>query len=343
MIPIESLQVLIYAVFIFSIIAYATLDGFDLGVGCLHLFAKGDNERRLMINAIGPVWDGNTTWIVIGGGVLFAGFPKVFASMMAGFYTPVMLFLFGIIVRGVAVEFRSKKPEKAWRYFWDYLFFFTSFLVALNIGVALGDLIQGFPLNEKGEFRGTLSMLLTPYSFLIGLFGITLFMMHGSIYLLMKTEGELHKRLRIWVKRLTALFLLFWFITSFATFRYQPHMIKPFFHHPWLTLFALFSILCILAIPRAISHKKDGIVFIFSSLSIVFLLILFLIGTFPNLLYSSINPDQYSLTLFNASASRTTLLVLSLIALIGAPLSFFYFSYIYRVFRGKIKLDHMSY
>jgi cytochrome bd ubiquinol oxidase subunit II len=340
---IELLQFLVYFVFMFSLVAYATLDGFDLGVGCLHPFVKGDRERRLLINAIGPVWDGNTTWIVIGGGILFAGFPKVFASLMASFYTPVMIFLFGIMLRGAAVEFRSKKPEKLWRRTWDFCFFFASLLLALDLGMLLGNLIEGIPLNEEGTFLGNFFSLFTPYTVVVALFGLSIFMMHGSIYLLMKTEGELHDRLRGWVKWLIILFLFFWVMTTLFTFIDKPHMIQPFFEHPWLVIFALLNLMFIAVIPKAIASKKDGWAFLASSLSIVSLLILFVIGTFPYFVYSTVDPVQNSLTLFNASSSRLTLFVLTLIALTGVPLSFFYFSYLYHIFRGKVKLDPMSY
>jgi cytochrome bd ubiquinol oxidase subunit II len=339
----EVLQFLIYFVFMFSLVAYATLDGFDLGVGCLHLFVKNDKERRVLLNAIGPVWDGNTTWIVIGGGVLFAGFPKVFSILMAGFYTPVMIFLFGIMLRGAAVEFRSKEPGKFWRNLWDYCFFFASFLLTINIGLLLGNLIHGLPLNERGEFVGGFMELLGPYPIVVSLFGLSVFMMHGSIYLLMKTEGALHIRIRSWVKRSIALFLILWVITTVFTFASKVHMIHPFFNHPSLIIFALLSLASILFIPQAIAKKKDGLAFIASSLSIVFLLILFVIGTFPYFVYSTIDPLHNSLTLFNASASQLTLFVLMIIALTGIPLSFFYFSYLHRTFRGKVKIDSTSY
>lgn len=338
----EILQYLVYFVFFFAIIAYATLDGFDLGVGCLHLFAKGDMERRLMINAIGPVWDGNATWIVIGGGVLFAGFPKVFAISMAGFYTPVMILLFCFMLRGAAVEFRHQKSEAKWRNLWDYAFFFASALLAFNIGMMLGNMVDGFPLNERSEFQGTLFNLFKPYPVLVALLGMSIFMMHGSIYLLMKTEGKFHDRIRIWVKRLIVIFLIMWATTTLCTFLYQKHMVNPYYKHPILGIFALFSLAAIWSIPRSIAKKNDGWAFIGSCLSIVFLLILFGIGTFPNLIYNVSDPAR-SLTFQNSSASQTTLFVLVIIALIGMPLSFFYFSYLYRVFRGKIKLDSASY
>ncbi|HSX13187.1 MAG TPA: cytochrome d ubiquinol oxidase subunit II [Chlamydiales bacterium] len=339
----ELLQILVYIVFVFSIVAYATLDGFDLGVGSLHLFAKGDNERRLMINAIGPVWDGNTTWIVIGAGVLFAGFPKVFYTIMAGFYTLVMVLLFAFMLRGAAIEFRSKQTGKKWRNIWDFCFFFSSLLLALDAGIILGNLIQGVPLNLQGEVQGGFSILVRPYPILIAFFALSIFLMHGSIYLLMKTEGHMHNRIRIWVRRLIVIFLVMWAITTVSTFMYNQHMVRPFFKHPVLCIFGVISICLIAAIPYAIYKKKDGWAFIFSCCSIFSLLILFAIGTFPNIIYSTIDPDQNTLTLFNSSVTRKALVVLVIVALSGTPLAIFYGSYIHKVFKGKVKLDHMSY
>ncbi|MGE5196784.1 MAG: cytochrome d ubiquinol oxidase subunit II [Anaerolineae bacterium] len=339
----EFLQLFVYGIFVFSIVAYSTLDGFDLGVGCLHLFAKGDNERRLMINAIGPVWDGNTTWIVIGGGTLFAGFPRIFSIIMPNLYTFVMILLFALMLRGAAIEFRGKRPGKRWRSVWDVAFFSASLLLTLDIGVILGNLIQGMPLNFQGELQGTFTDLLHPYAFLIAFLALSIFMMHGSIYLLMKTEGALHDRLRIWVKRLIILFIAVWVIATGCTFVYNSHMIAPLLDKPYLAVFAIACIFCILAIPQAIKKQRDGWAFIASCFSIIFLLLLFIIGTFPRIVYSTIDPERNSLTLYNGSSGPITLLVLTIIALLGVPLAFFYSSYIYKVFKGKIKLDPMSY
>src|SRR5271167_4276320 len=142
-------QFLMYLVLMIAIVAYATLDGFDLGVGCLHLFAKGDQERRLMINAIGPVWDGNSTWIVIGGGVLFAAFPKAFSTLAPNLYTPFMMMLFGFMLRAASIEFRSKKHQSWWTSLWDGGFFLASLVLAFIVGLFLGNLIQGLPLNNQ--------------------------------------------------------------------------------------------------------------------------------------------------------------------------------------------------
>ena len=175
---------------------YAMLDGFDLGVGALILRVKDDDERRVLYNAIGPVWDGNEVWLVSGGGALFAAFPPVYATVFSGFYLPFMLLLFALIFRAVAIEFRSKEPWRWWRRGWDFGFFAGSTTASLLIGVTMGNIVWGIPLDAKGEFAGTLLGLLHPYALLMGVTTVALFMMHGAIYLHMKTEGTLQARVR---------------------------------------------------------------------------------------------------------------------------------------------------
>lgn len=335
-------QFIMYAVFMFSIIAYATLDGFDLGVGCLHLFSKGDQERRLMINAIGPVWDGNSTWIVIGGGVLFAAFPKAFSTLTPNLYTPFMLLLFGFMLRAASIEFRSKGHQKWWTNLWDRCFFLASFVLAFVVGLFLGNLIQGLPLDQ-GQLVGGLAALVTPYPLLIALLGIACFMMHGSIYLLMKTEGSFHDKVRRWTHRSIAFFLIAWVAATVATFIQHPHMVQPFQNHPIIGIFPLLSLGTIGMVLLMLRRKKDGMAFLFSCLTIFFLLFLFVIGTFPNIVYSTINPDQNSLTFMNSSVSELALWILVGVSCSGAPLSFFYFPYVYKVFKGKVELDSHSY
>ncbi len=335
-------QLTMYAVFIFSIIAYTTLDGFDLGVGCLHLFAKGNEERRLMINAIGPVWDGNSTWIVIGGGVLFAAFPKAFSTLAPNLYTPFMLMLFGFMLRAASIEFRSKGHQKWWTSLWDRGFFFASLVLALMVGVLLGNLIQGLPLNAQGVLEGGLPALLTPYPLLIALLGIACFTMHGALYLLMKTEGAFHNKVRRWAHIAIGAFLTLWIITTIATFIQHPHMIGPFFDYPIVAVFPFLSFSAIILILVMIRKRNYGYAFLCSCLSIFFLLALFAIGTFPNIAYSTLSPAN-SLTFMNSAASELALWIMVGVTLTGAPLSFFYFPYVYRVFKGKIVLDSHSY
>src|SRR5512136_2811273 len=183
--------VLIGALFV----GYAMLDGFDLGVGALHLFAKTDQERRVMLNTIGPVWDGNEVWLVSGGGALFAAFPNVYATVFSGFYFVFVLLLVALIFRAVAIEFRSKQPMRWWRQMWDIGFSAGSLLSSFLIGVAMGNIAWGIPIDGRGEFAGTFWSLLGPYPLLLGVTTVALFMMHGALYALMKTEGALHDRL----------------------------------------------------------------------------------------------------------------------------------------------------
>jgi cytochrome d ubiquinol oxidase subunit II len=342
MFSLEVLQFIMYSVLLCSIVAYATLDGFDLGVGSLHLFSKTDEERRIMLNAIGPVWDGNTTWIVIGGGTLFAAFPKIFSTLMPALYTPMMILIFAFMLRGAAVEFRGKERSAKWRRSWDVCFSLSSILLAVTFGLLIGNLVQGLPLDAEGNIVAHMTDLLSPYSIIIMLFAMSLFMMHGSVYLLMKTEGSFHKRIRVWTKRLIAIFIVFWALATAATFLYNPHMVRPILEYPALGIFALLSLASICAIPYFVSKKYDGLAFISSCLCIFLLLTLFVIGTFPYIVYSSIAPE-HSFTLFNASASPLALTVLTIVSLSGIPLTLFYFAYLYRVFRGKVYLDHTSY
>ena len=187
---------------------YAVLDGFDLGIGAIHLFTKTDEERRLMINSIGPVWDGNEVWLVTGGGALFAAFPEAYATTFSGFYIAFMLFLVALIFRAVAIEFRSKQPMKWWRQTWDVGFAVGSVLAAFLLGVAMGNIGYGIPLNENHVFAGNFFDLIHPYTLLTGITTVALFMMHGTIYGILKTEGELHDRLRGWVRPTIIFFVL---------------------------------------------------------------------------------------------------------------------------------------
>ncbi|HSP86639.1 MAG TPA: cytochrome d ubiquinol oxidase subunit II, partial [Ignavibacteriaceae bacterium] len=205
---------------------YAILDGFDLGVGSLHLLVKKDEERRIIINSIGPVWDGNEVWLVTGGGALFAAFPHVYATVFSGFYTAFMLLLFVLIFRAVAIEFRSKQEAKWWRQTWDVLFSVASIFIAFLMGVALGNIVTGVPVGADKEFAGTFFGLITPYTVLVGITTVALFMMHGSIYLVMKTEGEIQNKIKRWVNNAIIFFVICYVSTTMATLIYYPHMIQ---------------------------------------------------------------------------------------------------------------------
>lgn len=321
---------------------YAILDGFDLGVGALHLLARTDEERRIFLNAIGPVWDGNEVWLVTGGGALFAAFPHVYATVFSGFYLALVLLLFGLIFRAVAIEFRSKRPEAAWRQAWDVAFSVSSLLSALLLGVALGNIAWGIPLREDHEFAGTFLGLLHPYPLLVGVTTVALFMMHGAIYLVLKTEGPLHDRLRSWVNNAIIFFIICYATTTMATLLFVPHMVAIFKEHPALFVVALANMLAIANIPREIHHGRDLYAFLSSCAAMAALMALFGLGMFPHIVYSNPNPD-FSLTLYNAASSQKTLGIMLVIALLGVPLVLAYTASIYWVFRGKVKLGPHSY
>jgi len=321
---------------------YAMLDGFDLGVGALHLFTKSDEERRVMLNSIGPVWDGNEVWLVTGGGALFAAFPNVYATVFSGFYLAFVLLLVALIFRAVAIEFRSKQPMRWWRQMWDIGFSAGSILSSLLIGVAMGNIAWGVPIDERGEFAGTFLGLLGPYPLLLGVTTVSLFMMHGALYASMKTEGPLRDKLRGWIINCMIFFIICYAVTTMATLLYVPHMAARVRSNPWLFSIALLNMLAIANIPREIHHHNDGRAFLSSCVAMVALMGLFGLEMFPNLVLS--NPEvANSLTIHNAASSKKTLGVMLTIALMGLPIVLAYTLSIYWIFRGKVKLDKVSY
>ncbi len=254
----ENLQFIWFTAFVILATGYAILDGFDLGVGMLHLFSKKDEERRLMLNSIGPVWDGNEVWLVTAGGALFAGFPDVYATLLSAFYLPVMVLLAGIIFRAVAIEFRSRQTMGWWRWGFDIAFSIASLIIVLMLGALIGNLVRGIPLDAHKEFTGTLIDLLNPYALLVGVMAVALFSMHGAIYLVMKTEGELHDKVRSWVNPTIIFFIVTYSIVTVATLIYYPHMVESLRDRPVFFLVALASLLAIANIPREISKGNDG-------------------------------------------------------------------------------------
>lgn len=343
MITLENLQFGWFTIFVILLTGYAILDGFDLGVGMLHLFAKKDEERRVMLNSIGPVWDGNEVWFVTAGGALFAGFPDIYATMLSAFYFPFMMLLAGLIFRAVAIEFRSKQPMKWWRNTWDTIFFLGSFVISFVLGLILGNLIRGIPLDSYKEFTGTIETILNPYAFLVGLLTVSLFLMHGSIYILMKTEGEFHDKMRQWTNPCIIFFIIMYAVTTVATLIYMPHMIVAFQNRPLFFVIVVINILAVANIPREIYRERDPRAFISSCVNIMCLLGLYAIGTYPEVIRSLVEPEHLSLTIYNSSSSALTLKILFLIAFIGMPLVVSYTIAVYYIFRGKVKIDPHSY
>lgn len=339
----SELQFLWFSAFVFLATGYAILDGFDLGVGIIHLFSKRDTERRLMLNTIGPVWDGNEVWLVTAGGALFAGFPAIYATLCSAFYIPIMLLLFGLIFRAVAIEFRSKQLMPWWRWMWDILFSVASFVIAFGLGLVMGNLIHGIKLDASGEFIGTFTDFLNPYALLVGFLTVAVFTMHGTIYVLMKTEGELHDKIRAWVNPSIILFIILYVLTTMATLIYEEHMVAILKARPHIFILAILNILAIAAIPREVNIGKDSLAFIASCVNIFILMALYGVGTYPTVIRAINDPENLSMTIYNSSSSETTLKILLLIAFIGIPLVASYTISIYWIFRGKVKLDSTSY
>jgi cytochrome d ubiquinol oxidase subunit II len=322
---------------------YAVLDGFDLGTGALFLFVKDDTDRRIFLNAIGPVWNGNEVWLVTGGGALFAAFPNVYATVFSGFYDAFMLLLTALIFRAAAIEFRGQYPGRRWRTTWDVVFAAASVSGALLIGVAMGNLVWGVPLDAHHEFRGDFMTLIKPYTLLVGLTGLSLFTMHANLYLVMKTEGALQERLIGWTKRTVPLYLVLFVIMNAATLLARPMVHEALaVRGPVLGAIFLVSAFVTFNTRREVRRGRYGFAFINSAASIVTLMALFGAAVYPTMVYS--NPDPaHSLNIVNGASTAPSLKFMLIVALIGVPIVLAYTASIYYVFRGKVTLTDHSY
>lgn len=294
------------------------------------------------MNSIGPLWDGNEVWLVTFGGALFAMFPNAYASIFSAFYIPFVLLLFALIFRAVSLEFRSKRTSPFWRGFWDILFFVGSTLAAFLFGVAVGAVMQGLQLSELGDYQGTLFDMLSGFSISVGLFTVALLAMHGSIYLYMKTEGELQERLLGWIKSTYYMFVALFVIVTLWSLLFVPASLQHFGEYPILWLVPLLNIISIINISKAIAKKKPLYAFISSCCTISALVFLFSAALFPDLLPASNNPD-FSITIFNAASSTLTQKIGLIIVGIGMPMVISYTILIYWTFRGKVELGEGSY
>lgn len=321
---------------------YAILDGFDFGVGILHLFVRKDEDRRILLNSIGPVWDGNEVWLVTGGGALFAAFPGAYATVFSGFYNAFMLLLAALIFRAVSIEFRSKRPSPAWRRAWDIAFASGSFLAALLIGVAMGNITRGIPLDSQGDFIGTFLGLLNPYSLLLGVTVVALFAMHGAIFLVLKTEGELQSTIKRWVPGLITLFLMLFIAFNIATFFECPNLVETMKTRPYGFAVLALDIVAALSIGYLTSKGREFPAFIMSALTMALLMAVLGISYFPNIVMSMPDPAN-SLTVTNCSSTAKTHGIMLVIAGIGVPIVLAYTASIYWIFRGKTKLGHVGY
>ncbi len=321
---------------------YAILDGFDLGAGAWHLFLRKEKSRRIALNAVGPVWDGNEVWLVIGGGALFAGFPVVYATLFSFMYIPFMLFLAFLIFRAISIEFRGKEKMKWWRNLWDISYSVSSAMLAFLLGVVLGNVLQGIAIGDNYEFHGHWLDFINPYSIIVGFTTLSLFMMHGAIYLLMKTEGKLFDKLTRLLKRGIIFFILMFTLATLYTLILIPHLSDDLLNRPALFIAPVLAFLSIANIPRLAQKGKFRRAFVFSALSISLLLVLVAIELYPVMLLSTIDP-AYNIDIYNASSSDKALGIILTISAIGIPLVLAYTIFVYKTFWGKVVLDETSY
>jgi cytochrome d ubiquinol oxidase subunit II len=316
---------------------YSILDGFDLGVGALHLFvARTDEERRSTLNAIGPVWNGNEVWLLAAGGMLVVSFPRVYAAGFSGFYLALILVLWCLIARGVAIEFRSQFASPLWRSFWDTIFWIGSLLLCLLLGVALGNVLRGLPIDETGYFNGSLALLLNPYSLVIGVLSVAVLLWHGANYLALKTEGGIELRARRTAGALYWVVLLMTVIATGATFLVRRDLPAGWSRHPYLFLLPAIAVLALVLGGMARVGDRERTAFRASALLIAGLLGSAAATAYPTLLRSTINP-AFSLDIHNAAAAPHGLMTAFLANMVGLVAVVIYVSYAYRIFRGKVR------
>lgn len=321
---------------------YFMLDGFDLGAGTLMPFlAKNDKEKRVIYNAMGPLWDGNEVWLITAGGATFAAFPTTYAVMFNGLYSALLLLLFALIVRGVSFEFRGKVESEGWKKIWDFCLFIGSFLPALLLGVAFANIFRGLPIDENGIFHGGLFTLLNPYGLLGGILFVLMFLVHGAIWIAIKSEGDLRNRAlsvanKIWYLELIFA-VIFLVVSAFATDLWENYG-----KYPLLWIIPLLAVAGLILIKIFLLKEKDWKAWFSSSLFIVMATFWGVAGLFPRMIPSTINPE-YSLTIYNSSSSPLTLKVMFVVALIFVPIVIGYQIWVYNLFKGKVTDKELSY
>ncbi|MFG2521127.1 cytochrome d ubiquinol oxidase subunit II [Streptomyces sp. NPDC048527] len=315
-------------------IGYFFLEGFDFGIGVLtKVLARGRTERRVLINTIGPVWDGNEVWLLTAGGATFAAFPEWYATLFSGFYLPLLMILVCLIVRGVAFEYRAKRPEEKWQTNWEHAIFWTSLIPAVLWGVAFGNIVRGVKIDAHKEFVGSFWDLLNPYAILGGLVTLTLFTFHGAVFASLKTVGDIRVRARKMalglglVAAVLALVFLIWTQVDKGDGSSLIAMI--------VTVVALVGAI------GAIKAGREGWSFALSGITIAAAVAMLFLTLFPNVMPSSLDPD-WSLTVTNASSSPYTLKIMTWCAAVATPIVLLYQSWTYWVFRKRIGTQHIA-
>jgi cytochrome d ubiquinol oxidase subunit II len=343
------MEILWFYIVAFMLAMYVILDGFDLGAGIIHLvIARSDEERRTILNAIGPVWDGNEVWLIAAGGTLYFAFPLLYASGFSGFYLPLMIALWLFMLRGLGIEFRHHVHNPVWKSLWDVVFSFSSILLTIIFGAALGNVIRGVPLDQSGYFFLPLWTTFTVvpeagvldwYTVLMGLVALCTLTAHGANYITLKTEGVIQEKSRSLAAYAWWGILITSILALVATTSIRPALFKNFSEMPFGYFLPILGVLGIAGMAYYRKRKRDKLAFISSSVFIAGMLGATVFGVFPVVLPASTDP-QYALTIYNTAAERYGLSVGLVWWIFGIILTTGYFVFIYRIFRGKVKILH---
>lgn len=338
------LPVVWYVILCIAVFAYSLGDGFDLGLSTIYFLSKDEKERRLLLNSIGPVWDGNEVWFVIMFAGLFAGFPTAYGTLLSIFYMPIWTMVMLYIFRGCSLEFRSKAESNRWKLFWDVLFSISGMSISFFLGTLAGNLLVGFPIAPDTSYSSlSWKLFFRPYQVLCGLFVVAAFALHGISFALMKTTEGLHERLKNKFSYVLSSYLVLYLSLLIATILGMPQTLGVCCRiegapgipaYPLIILLSVVTLSCCYAEKRAVSIGKYGKAFVLSCINLLSPILAYNILLFPNLLVSTVD-NRYTMTVFNAAAETRTLQHLVTIVLIGLPFVVAYAIYIYRVFRGK--------
>ncbi len=332
-----NLDVLWFILVAVLFIGYFFLEGFDYGVGILLPFlGKSGVERRILLETIGPFWDGNEVWLITAGGAIFAAFPHWYATLFSGFYLALALILVALVIRGVAVEFRNKLDDPGWQSLWDWLIFIGSLIPALLWGVAVANLLKGVPIAGNMQYIGSFWSLISVYTLVGGVALLLLFILHGALFLYLKTEGEL--MLRAWKTATSVGILAIIFVVMLAVLSYvQTDMFTK-----WLAVVALLLAAVALLTTYYLLVKQNGWAFLANGLTIIFAALAFFAGLFPRVMVSSLNP-AWNLTVYNASSSPYTLKIMTIVAVCLVPIVLVYQGWTYWVFRHRVTEKQLQY
>ncbi|MHB9134423.1 MAG: cytochrome d ubiquinol oxidase subunit II [Armatimonadota bacterium] len=330
-----TLQIIWFWIIAGMLIGYTVLDGFDLGVGFWHLFTRKGEERRTMLTAIGPFWDGNEVWLISAGALIFAAFPPVYATVFSGFYLALILVLVMLIIRAVSIEFGAKETTDKARAYWDPPFALSSIVAILLFGVAFGNILHGIPLNDRGDFAGNFFTLLNPFALLIGILNLAMLAMHGALFVAMRTEGDLQQHARKWTRRSWLLYLPLALIT-FIVAANQPHLLRNYLAYPIIWVLPTAVVVTIILSRVWSIRGRDKAAFTASAFSIALILATGAAALFPILVPAQGNPTL-SLTAANSSSSPLSQSVMLVLTGIGMPLVLIYTIWVYRTFGGKVK------